>query len=110
MTKRSISVPANDLKALFDIAVGSMDFGSGMLDDDEVKALRRVADFIGVDPMEGTPSNFVKKYAHGFAGREVNQYDWTITDPFKRQAAGVRVIVCKYCTEPEDAICHTGRE
>jgi hypothetical protein len=43
------------LQGLFDIAVGSMDFGSGFLDIDDVKVLRKVAELLGVDPSEGTP-------------------------------------------------------
>ena len=50
------------LRALFDVAVSSMDFGSGFLDDEEVHALREVAGILGVDPAEGTPANFRCKY------------------------------------------------
>lgn len=54
------------LRAVFDIAVGSMDFGSGFLDDDEVTALRSVAERLGVNPMEGTPENYRKRIVHEF--------------------------------------------
>jgi hypothetical protein len=50
------------LRALFDIAVSSMDFGSGFLDDEEVARLREVAELLGVDPMAATPENFRCKY------------------------------------------------
>ena len=50
------------LRALFDTAVHSMDFGSGFLDDEEVAALRAAAAVLGVDPAEGTPANFRCKY------------------------------------------------
>jgi hypothetical protein len=50
------------LRALFDTAVHSMDFGSGFLDDEEVASLRAVAVILGVDPLEGTPGNFKCKY------------------------------------------------
>lgn len=46
------------LQAVFDVAVGSMDFSSGFLDHEEVLALRRVAVALGVDPMFATPNNF----------------------------------------------------
>ena len=62
----TFTLPADDLRAVFDIAVGSMDFGSGFLDDAEVETLRRVAGVIGVDPMEATPSMFASKYPHAF--------------------------------------------
>lgn len=50
------------LRALFDVAVSSMDFGSGFLDDEEVAQLRQAAKVLGVDPMEATPQNFWCKY------------------------------------------------
>lgn len=57
-----ISIYDGALRALFDIAVSSMDFGSGFLDDEEVSHLRAVAVILGVDPMRGTPDNFKCKY------------------------------------------------
>lgn len=60
----TLAVPAEDLAALFDIAVGSLNFGSGFLDSDEVEVLRRVAVAIGMDPMAGTPKEFARRIAH----------------------------------------------
>lgn len=51
------------LCAVFDAAIGSMDFGSGFLDDEEVRALRACAVVLGADPMTATPSNFRCKYS-----------------------------------------------
>lgn len=50
------------LRALFDVAVSSVDFGSGFLDDEEVACLRRAAEILGVDPMVATPDTFKCKY------------------------------------------------
>lgn len=50
------------VQILFDCAINSMDFGSGMMDDEEVSALREVAVMLGVDPDEATPCNFKCKY------------------------------------------------
>jgi hypothetical protein len=50
------------LKIVFDVAVNSLDFGSGFLDDEEVTALRSVAVVLGVDPMTATPDMFKCKY------------------------------------------------
>ena len=50
------------LRVVFDTAINSMDFGSGFLDDEEVKALRAVAVILGVDPMVATPDTFKCKY------------------------------------------------
>lgn len=50
------------LERVFDTAVGSMDFGSGFLDDEEVSALRACAVLLGRNPMVGTPDKFKCKY------------------------------------------------
>lgn len=55
-----------DIKALLDIATHSMDWGSGFLDHEEVATLRRVAEAVGVDPIEVTPSEWRRQYAHEF--------------------------------------------
>ncbi len=64
VTDPTIAVPTGDLRTMFDIAVGSLNFASGFLDTDEVEVLRRVATLIGVDPMAGTPVEFAKRIAH----------------------------------------------
>lgn len=62
-------VPTDDLRTLFDVAVNSLNFGSGFLDTDEVNVLRRIAALIGVDPTVATPSNFARQYLHTFQER-----------------------------------------
>lgn len=57
-----IEVDDEVLRALFDVAVSSMNFSSGFLDDEEVGCLRQVAVILGVDPMVATPDNFRCKY------------------------------------------------
>jgi hypothetical protein len=52
----------DDIRILFDTAVGSMDFSSGFLDNEEVEVLRKVAVYLGRDPKEATPSNFLETY------------------------------------------------
>ncbi len=51
------------LRIVFDIAVNSMDFGSGFLDDEEVTVLREVAGILGVDPDVATPRTFKCRYS-----------------------------------------------
>jgi len=61
------------VEVLFDLAVGSMDFGSGYMVDEDVEVLRQVAVQLGVDPMKGTPENFKCKYdpsLHLWRGRD----------------------------------------
>lgn len=53
---------------IFDALVNSMDFGSGFLESDDVKALRELAVAIGVDPNVGTPEEFRGGYPHPFKG------------------------------------------
>jgi hypothetical protein len=82
-----------DVQALFDIATGSMDFGSGFLDTDEVDALRRVAVHLGVDPMVATPRNFAGQYPHPF-------------EPVKGAHPDYRG--CARCSRTADQPPHTG--
>lgn len=57
-----IEVDRTTLQIVFDAAVGSLDFSSGFLDDEEVAGLRAIAVLLGVDPMVATPLNFKCKY------------------------------------------------
>ncbi len=86
VTDPTIAVPTEDLRTMFDIAVGSLNFGSGFLDSDEVDVLRRVAVQIGVDPMAGTPKEFALRTAHPF----VPEYDNWAEGP------------CKWCGRHND--------
>jgi hypothetical protein len=58
----SITLDRTTLQIVFDVAVGSIDFGSGFLVDEDVEAMRALAVAIGVDPMTATPRNFQCKY------------------------------------------------
>ncbi len=53
-----VTIPRWVLQAVFDVAVGSLDFGSGLLCDDDVLALRELAKALGVDPETASPSAF----------------------------------------------------
>ena len=52
-----ITLPRALVMTVFDIATESMDFGSGFLDEEEVLALRALAEALGVDPLLATPRN-----------------------------------------------------
>lgn len=60
--KLAVVVPVSIARVVLDAAVNSMDFGSGMFDDEEVQALRAFAVLLGVDPSTATPDNFKCKY------------------------------------------------
>lgn len=57
-----ILIRVGDVRAVLDVATMSMDFGSGFLDEEQVEALRKVAELLGLDPKVATPHNFVCKY------------------------------------------------
>lgn len=57
-----IQVRKGDLRAVLDVATMSMDFGSGFLDNEQVEALRKAADLLGIDLLVVTPHNFVCQY------------------------------------------------
>jgi hypothetical protein len=59
-------VPKETAQILFDALVGTLDFGSGFLDDDEVCALRDLAVLLGVDPLEATPQTYRVRMTHPF--------------------------------------------
>lgn len=59
-------IDTGDLRALFDLAVNSLDFGSGFWDREDTEVARRVAVLLGVDPMVATPSLDRRNYPHGF--------------------------------------------
>jgi hypothetical protein len=86
---KNITVPLDIARATFDIAVGSMDFGSGFLDDEEVKQLRDFAVRIGIDPMLATPETFRLKYQHAYEP-DRSEWHWEYPDP-RNWASGIRV-------------------
>lgn len=60
-----ILVPDATARAVFDIAIHSLDFGSGFLDNEQVDRLRDMAGYLGVDPREATPSEHRRRYCTG---------------------------------------------
>lgn len=66
MSDEQIAIPKLTAQIVFDAAVGSMDFTSGMLDTEEVEALRSLAVILGVDPAVATPAEFRSSYGHAF--------------------------------------------
>lgn len=53
-----ITLPTELVRNVFDIAVESMDFSSGFLEDSDVEVLRDLAVRLGLDPVAGTPVQF----------------------------------------------------
>lgn len=86
---KDIVLPLDKVKHLFDLVIGSMDFGSGFLDDDDVDLLREIARWIGVSPDVATPTDWRHKYPH----------------PFQRTGGGR----CSHCLRSQDMPCH-GRD
>lgn len=107
-----ITLPKVVLQAVFDIITGSMDFGSGFLDDEDQEHLVTLARAIGVDPMEGVQAQFRCKYRGRAAGQAEPIHDlcdW-YTDPWRK----VQLRYCRDCAggreerpiPPEPAIAH----
>ena len=88
----------DDIKAILDIATHSMDWSSGFLDHEEVGTLRRVAEQVGVDPIEVTPFEWRRQYAHEFKVGAPGSY---------HQAKGL----CDWgCDRPESDPVHHGQD
>jgi len=57
-----IMIRRGDLRALLDLATGSLDFGSGFWDEEQTEIARKAAVVLGVDPDLVTPYNLGCKY------------------------------------------------
>jgi hypothetical protein len=80
----TVEVDRATLQIVFDVAVSSMQFGSGFLVDEEVTGLRAIAVCLGIDPMKATPDNFRCKYT----GRH---------EPWGENYSPQYARVCRYC-------------
>lgn len=83
-----VSIRRGDLRAVLDVATGSMDFGSGFLDNEQVEALRTVAVVLHIDPIEVTPSNFACLY---------QGHDWAPYDRPESQVGEAPRFYCRRC-------------
>jgi hypothetical protein len=107
----TIAVELEDAKAVLDIAVGSMDFGSGFLDREEVATLRRLAVQIGVDPIVATPEEWRLQYAHAWTPETKRRYHWDRRAPVNdRVILAEDYIGCEHCPQAEDDPVHHGQD
>lgn len=105
-----IEVEKEDLQALFDLVQGSMDWGSGFYDLDDVTAMMHIAPLLGLDEMDGVPSNLAGTVAHSYAERPTPEttYGGVRVDRsgFLVTAKKTVRLVCKYCSLQENAQIH----
>lgn len=81
MTDEMASIPKEDARRIFDIACSMDQACSGYMDTDDVKAMRRFAVALGVDPAECTGSEFVSQFPHAFASSPMSLNslrDWVV--------------------------------
>ena len=57
-----VTVKKESLQILFDVAVNSLDFGSGFWEQDDIDAARYIAEKLDICPMLATPGNMRNKY------------------------------------------------
>lgn len=88
-----VLMPRGNVQELLDIIVGSLDYGSGFLDQEQIEILRAVAEMLGLDPMSATPSEYRKSYPH--------TYEAYFNTYINKEAT-----VCKWCAHPSDAPWH----
>jgi hypothetical protein len=86
------------LKILFDLAVNSMDFGSGFFSTEDTQATRAVAKVLGLDPMVGTPSNHAQFYPH--------EYQPSRSTYLLASEATGRWPRCYHCSQEKERGCH----
>jgi len=87
-----ILMPRGNVQDMFDIVVGSLDFGSGFLDQEQIEMLRSVAEQLGVNPMVATPYEHAKSYPHRFEPYSI----WATANP----------LVCRFCSSDSKAAWH----
>ncbi len=64
MTDEVISISKEDAQCIFDLALSMDGACSGYMETDDVKAMRRLAIALGIDPIEATPEEFVSQFPH----------------------------------------------
>jgi len=89
-----VYIRTEDLRALFDLAVNSMDFGSGFWDSEDVAVARKIAQSLGIDPMIGVPFGFRSNYRH----------------KFKPNPPSFNMDRCWWCSQTEDHVAHDPEE
>lgn len=99
-----VTLPREALRALFDLAVNSMNFGSGFWETADTDTARAVAVVLGLDPMEATPSNHRANYEHTHVPvgwhDQINVSGWPGHGTLQRRR--VYVNYCKWCSRPLD--------
>lgn len=79
-----VLMPRGNVQEMFDIIVGSLDFGSDFLDQEQIEMLRSVAETLGLNPMAATPSKYSKSFPHAF-------------NAYFNQVTNVTSTVCRWC-------------
>jgi hypothetical protein len=85
-----MDVDRKTLQIVFDVAVNSLDFGSGFLDQEEVDALRDLAKALDVDPMMATPHNLRCVYTG-------KHEPWPSSEGAAMNRFAIDPRMCRYC-------------
>lgn len=105
-----IEIDKELLQAIFDLAVNTMDFGSGFWDDEDVKWGRRAAEILGLDPMVGTPRSYRVRIAHTCKPVTVERwfepFGMSEEDLRRRKAGWTLVTICDWCEQPPEHEVH----
>lgn len=97
-------IAEEDLKTIFDLAVNSLDFGSGFWDQPEVDVARRLAEVLGLDPFEtATPREMKANYPHAFLPFYGGECVRLTHDP---SHCLVCLGICRECSKPQDWMNH----
>lgn len=105
-------IAEEDLKTIFDLAVNSLDFGSGFWDQPEVDVARRLAEALGLDPFEtATPREMKANYPHAFVAYNhmeqcIHRHVLGHSDESCGYVLGFPILVCQACSKPQDWMNH----
>ena len=85
-----VTIRREDAQRIFDLAVGADSACSGYMDTDDVRAMRQLAEALGVDPAVCTSSEFVTQFPHVYEPGHPNSDDYRQTIVTRRGNVTIR--------------------
>ena len=120
--REMISIPKEVARVIFDLAVSADGMCSGIMDTEDVTAMRHLAGLLGVDPDVCTGEEFRAKFPHKFEPSrdidQINELRGTVMEVAPDTGAAWRITVRRPETDEEELarfggklpeICKVGR-
>lgn len=103
MTEEMISVPKRIAQIVFDLAVTADSIASGVMDTEDITAMRQLAGILGVDPAVCTSDEFVAQFPHEYRAKRpsLDEYRRMVSEPRPDTAAAWRISIHRPETDAE---------